>query len=70
MPTGHHLAKCLTCFTEFICGDCIESECKECQCKRLGHLWAKGVSVCCRCGAPRPKGQEIVPNHITPDGRE
>ena len=55
MPIGHHLAKCLTCFKEFVCGDCIETECKECQCKRLGHLVAKGISICCRCGVKLPQ---------------
>ncbi len=50
MPTGHNLSRCLTCLKEFLCGDCIETECRECQCKRIGHLWVAGVGICGRCG--------------------
>ncbi len=48
MPIGHNLTKCRTCLREFICGDCIESECRECECKRRGHLEVGGI--CGRCG--------------------
>ncbi len=51
MPIGHNLTKCRTCFKEYICGDCIETECRECQCKRLGHLAVQGINICGRCGA-------------------
>lgn len=48
MPIGQHLTTCLACLKQFICGDCIESECPECQCKRRGHLPVGGI--CGRCG--------------------
>lgn len=49
MPTGKHLTTCFKCGRRFICGDCIEYECKQCQCKRLDHLWI-GSGFCARCG--------------------
>jgi hypothetical protein len=52
MPIGHNLTRWLTCLTEFICGDCIETECRECQCKRFGHLDVAGLDICGRCGKP------------------
>jgi hypothetical protein len=52
MPYGQNLQKCSACGKVEIVGDCIESECKECQCKRLGHLWIGSVAngFCVRCG--------------------
>ncbi len=67
MPMGHNLTKCLTCLKEFVCGDCIETECRECQCKRLGHLWVRGIGICGRCGT-RIKEEDRGRRNRLPEG--
>ena len=47
---GHNLQRCSSCGKEEIVGDCIESECRDCQCQRLGHLPIASVNICGRCG--------------------
>ena len=61
MPYGEHLSHCFTCGKRIICGDCIETECSECQCKRLGHLWLES-GFCCRCGAKRDTTKRSITN--------
>ncbi len=61
MPTGRNLARCRTCGKEWIVGDCIPSECHECECARRGHHWIS--NFCGRCGArwkPEISGNDIA----------
>jgi hypothetical protein len=49
MPIGEHLARCFECGRSFLCGDCIETICRDCECKRIGIHLAFG-NICGRCG--------------------
>lgn len=50
MPTGTNITRCVECGTTFMCGDCINPFCDDCECKKLGHIVLPLFGICSRCG--------------------
>lgn len=58
MPIGEHTTRCHECGTIFTCGDCIDSTCSLCRCKKTGHMWIG--NLCGRCGSGRGEQDPLI----------